>query len=58
MSLTPLMALAGFTPLVVGTTGAALEVLVHVDPLTAPADLRLLTLDLPADFAIEAIWAA
>jgi hypothetical protein len=52
------MALAGFTPLVVGTTGAALKVLVHVDPLTAPADLRLLTLDLPADFAIEAIWAA
>jgi len=34
---------------------AALEVLVHVDPLTAPADLRLLTLDLPADFAIEVL---
>lgn len=32
---------------------AALEVLVQVDPLTAPAELRLLTLDLPADCAIE-----
>lgn len=34
---------------------AALEVLVHVDPLTAPADLRLLTLDLPKDLAIEVL---
>ena len=34
---------------------AALEVLVHVDPLTAPADLRLLTLDLPEDPAIEVL---
>lgn len=34
---------------------AALEVLVHVDPLTAPADLRLLTLDLPADLGIEVL---
>ena len=34
---------------------AALEVLRHIDPLTAPADLRLLTLDLPADCAIEVL---
>lgn len=34
---------------------AALEVLVHVDPLTAPADMRLLTLDLPEDLAIEVL---
>ena len=27
----------------------------HVDPLTAPADLRLLTLDLPEDLAIEVL---
>jgi hypothetical protein len=32
---------------------AALEVLVHVDPLDAPEDLRLLTLELPDDFPIE-----
>lgn len=32
---------------------AALEVLVHVDPLIAPADLRLLTLDLPSDHSME-----
>ena len=29
--------------------------LVHVDPLTAPADLRLLTIDLPPDLSIEVI---
>ncbi len=34
---------------------AALEVLVHVDPLTAPADLRLLAIELPDDLSIEAI---
>ena len=34
---------------------AALEVLVHVDPLTAPADLRLLTLDLPASCSTEVL---
>jgi RES domain-containing protein len=34
---------------------AALEVLVHVDPLTAPADLRLLTLDLPAECSTEVV---
>jgi len=32
---------------------AALEVLVHVDPLTAPADLRLLTIELPDDLSTE-----
>jgi len=45
---------------------AALEVLVHVDPLTAPADLCLLTLDLPAECSTEMLeigalpkaWAA
>lgn len=34
---------------------AALEVLVHVDPLTAPADLRLLSIDLPGDLCIDAL---
>ena len=34
---------------------AALEVLVHVDPLTAPADLRLLAIELPDDLSIEVI---
>jgi RES domain-containing protein len=34
---------------------AALEVLVHVDPLTAPADLRLLSIDLPSDLCIDAL---
>ena len=34
---------------------AALEVLVHVDPLIAPADLRLLSIDLPADLSMEVI---
>jgi RES domain-containing protein len=45
---------------------AALEVLVHVDPLDAPDDLRLLTLELPDDFLVEQVevgslpvrWAA
>jgi len=45
---------------------AALEVLVHVDPLDAPEDLRLLTLELPDDLLIEHVdvgalparWAA
>ncbi len=45
---------------------AALEVLVHVDPLNAPDDLRLLTLEWPSGLAIERIepedlpprWAA
>lgn len=32
---------------------AALEVLVHVDPLIAPADLRLLAIDLPTDLSME-----
>ena len=32
---------------------AALEVLVHVEPLQAPDDLRLLGLELPDDLAIE-----
>jgi RES domain-containing protein len=34
---------------------AALEVLVHVEPLQAPDDLRLLRLDLPDDLAIETL---
>lgn len=37
---------------------AALEVLVHVDPLEAPEDLRLLTLELPDDWLIERIDTA
>jgi RES domain-containing protein len=34
---------------------AALEVLVHVDPLTAPTDLRLLAIDLPDDLSTEGL---
>ena len=34
---------------------AALEVLVHVDPLTAPTDLRLLAVDLPGDLSTETL---
>ncbi len=34
---------------------AALEVLVHVEPMQAPDDLRLLGLDLPEDLAIETL---
>jgi len=34
---------------------AALEVLVHVDPLTAPADLRLLAIELPDDLSAEVL---
>ena len=34
---------------------AALEVLVHVEPLQAPDDLRLLGLELPDDLAIESL---
>jgi len=34
---------------------AALEVLVNVDPLMAPADLRLLAIELPDDLSIEVI---
>src|SRR5262245_54338136 len=34
---------------------AALEVLVHVDPLVAPSDLRLLTIELPDDLAMETL---
>lgn len=34
---------------------AALEVLVHVEPLQAPDDLRLLRLELPDDLAIETL---
>lgn len=37
---------------------AALEVLVHVDPLDAPDDLRLLTLDVPDDLLIEQLEVA
>ncbi len=37
---------------------AALEVLVHVDPLEAPDDLRLLTLEVPDDLLIERIDVA
>ena len=32
---------------------AALEVLVHVDPLTAPSDLRLLAIEIPDDLNFE-----
>jgi len=32
---------------------AALEVLVHVDPLTAPSDLRLLAIEIPDDLKFE-----
>jgi RES domain-containing protein len=32
---------------------AALEVLVHVDPLTAPTELRLLAFELPDDLTTE-----
>ncbi|MFN7870919.1 MAG: RES domain-containing protein [Cyanobacteriota bacterium] len=31
---------------------AALEVLVHLGPLTAPADLRLLAIEIPDDLSI------
>jgi RES domain-containing protein len=34
---------------------AALAVLVHVDPLTAPADLRLLAIELPDDLSTEVL---
>lgn len=34
---------------------AALEVLVHVDPLTAPTDLRLLAIELPNDLTTEVL---
>ena len=34
---------------------AALEVLVHVDPLTAPDDLRLLAIEVPDSIAIETV---
>jgi RES domain-containing protein len=34
---------------------AALEVLVHVDPLMAPADLRLLAIELPDHLSIEVL---
>lgn len=34
---------------------AALEVLVHVDPLTAPTDLRLLAVELPDDLSTETL---
>ncbi|MFN9660505.1 MAG: RES family NAD+ phosphorylase, partial [Cyanobacteriota bacterium] len=34
---------------------AALEVLVHLEPLQAPDDLRLLGLELPDDLAIETL---
>lgn len=37
---------------------AALEVLVHVDPLIAPSDLRLLTIDVPDDLSREEIDVA
>ncbi|WP_293994240.1 RES family NAD+ phosphorylase [Sphaerotilus sp.] len=37
---------------------AALEVLVHVDPLDAPGDLRLLTLELPDDLLVEQLDVA
>jgi RES domain-containing protein len=30
---------------------AALEVLIHVDPLTAPSDLRLLAIEIPEDLS-------
>jgi RES domain-containing protein len=34
---------------------AALEVLVHVDPLTAPSDLRLLAIEIPDDLSTTVI---
>ena len=34
---------------------AALEVLVHVNPLTAPSDLRLLAIELPDDLTTEVL---
>lgn len=37
---------------------AALEVLVHVDPLGAPSDLRLLTIDVPPHVSSETIHPA
>lgn len=37
---------------------AALEVLDHVDPLTAPTDLRLLAIELPDDLSTEVIEPA
>lgn len=37
------------------TALAALEVLVHVDPLTAPTDLRLLAIDLPEGLSTKVI---
>ncbi|WP_338414693.1 RES family NAD+ phosphorylase [uncultured Sphaerotilus sp.] len=37
---------------------AALEVLVHVDPLDAPDDLRLLTLEVPDDLLVEQLDVA
>jgi RES domain-containing protein len=37
---------------------AALEVLVHVDPLDAPDDLRLLTIELPPDLGIDRLDVA
>jgi RES domain-containing protein len=43
--------------LIVYTSGsaalAAMEVLVHTDPLTAPADLRLLTIEVPDEIDVE-----
>ncbi len=45
-------------PIVYAATSAALaalEVLVHVDPLTAPTDLRLLGIELPDDSSKEEI---
>lgn len=36
---------------------AALEVLVHVDPLTAPSDLRLLAIDIPDDLSTAVLEA-
>ncbi len=37
---------------------AALEVLVHVDPLTAPTDLRLLSIDFPDDLSTDVLETA
>jgi len=45
-------------PIVYAATSAALaalEVLLHVDPLSAPADLRLLTIELPPQISSETI---
>ncbi|MCP9828191.1 RES family NAD+ phosphorylase [Synechococcus sp. L2F] len=42
-------------PIVYTATSAALEVLVHVDPLTAPADLRLLAIELPDDLSTQVL---